>query len=271
MTRQAAPTHGEAGFALLIVLWALGLLALLVTGLTGSGRTQIALAEAARAAAVAEAAADGAVQRAIYQARDGTWPADGQPRRVVIGRATVEVMVEDQSERINPNYSSPALLASLLTASGLPTEPALELARRMVDWRTATPFAIEGGLKLDRYRQAGLPYGPPDRPFATVDEIGLVAGVTPVLLDRLRPFVSVDQTGDPRLAAAAAAGGAAVRQAEMTAHAPVLIGFVSPDQTVQIRAAAVLPNGIRFVRTAVVRLQKQPGPDERGWQILHWR
>jgi type II secretory pathway component PulK len=41
-------------------------------------------------------------------------------------------------------------------------------------------------LKLDRYRLAGLPYGPPSRPFATVDEIGLVAGMSADLLSRLR-------------------------------------------------------------------------------------
>jgi general secretion pathway protein K len=258
----------EQGFALVIVLWSLGLLALLMAGLLAAARTQISVSGAVRGEAVAEAAADGAVQRAIYQLRAATWAADAAPHRLTIGAAVVKVTIDDQSERINPNFSAPSLLASLLAEAGLTPARALDVGRRIVDWRTATPFSIEGGLKLDRYREAGLPYGPPGRPFISIDEIGLVPGVTPDLLDRLRPYVSVYQSGDPTLA-----GGAprtAIQNAEMINHAPVLAGFTRPDRTVQIRAEASVAGGIRLVRTAVVRLRTQPPPGEPAWQILAW-
>jgi general secretion pathway protein K len=269
MTHLGPPAR-EQGFALVIVLWSLGLLALLIAGITASSRTEIRLANAIRGAAVAEAAADGAVQRAIFQLRAEAWPADGRPRRIAIGQAVVDITIDNQTERINPNFSSPSLLAALLGSVGLDPAQARDLARRIVDWRTATPFSIDGGLKLDRYREAGLPYAPPDRPFTSVAEIGLVAGMTPQVLASLRPYLSIYQVGDAGLATGANAGRNIVQDAEMINHAAVLIGFNSPYQVVQIRATALLANGIRFVRTAEVRLPAQPGPNQTAWQIMTW-
>jgi general secretion pathway protein K len=259
----------QRGFALVIVLWSLGLLALLVSGLIAAGRTGIGLAQDMRGSAAAEAAADGAVQRAVFELRGGIRAADGVAWRVRIGGAIVAVTIDDQGDRINPNFSAPPLMASLLEAAGLKPADALDLARRIVDWRTATQWAIEGGLKADRYREAGLPYAPPGRPFLSLNEIGLVRGVSADLLERLRPYVSVYQSGDPQKPAGA--GREAVQTAEMINHASVLAGFTSLDRVVQIQAAATATRGVRFIRTAVVRLRGQSAPGEPGWQILSWQ
>jgi general secretion pathway protein K len=260
----------ERGFALVIVLWSLGFLALLIAGLTASSRTETHLADATRGAAMAEAAADGAVQRAIFQLHQDAWQPDNRPRRIALGQAIVDVTIQDQGARINPNFSSPPLLAALLGVAGADPAQALTLARRIVDWRTATPFSIEGGQKLDRYRQAGLPYAPPDRPFASLQEIGLVIGMTPALLARLSPYLSIYQAGDPSIGLDSQAGRSAVQDAEMINHAAVLIGFNSPYKIVQIRAVAVVAGGIRFTRTTVVRLPLRPGPNDPAWQIMTW-
>ena len=263
------PTR-QRGFALLIVLWTLGLLALLIAGLATAGRNDLGVAANTRGSAVAEAAADGAVQQAVFQLHLGTWLADGLARRVAVGRTTVQVTVDDLAGRINPNLSSPSMLAALLGAVGADPAQALLLARAMVDWRTATPMSLAGGLKLDRYRQAGLPYGPPGRPFSGVDEIGQVPGITAALLAQLRPYVSVYQSGDAQLADNATIGRAALRDAEMIGGRPAVIGFTSPDQVVLIRATATLAGGTRFVRRAIVRLPAQSLPGEQVWQILTW-
>ena len=57
--------EGERGFALLLVLWTLVLLSLIVTGMVSAGRVEAQLASNLRAAAVAEAAADGAVHQGL--------------------------------------------------------------------------------------------------------------------------------------------------------------------------------------------------------------
>jgi len=59
-------TTREDGFALLIVLWALGLLALLVSSLAAAGRSDLSFAGNTRDSAIVEAAADGAVQQAMF-------------------------------------------------------------------------------------------------------------------------------------------------------------------------------------------------------------
>jgi general secretion pathway protein K len=276
----------------MIVMATLGLLALLVASLASAGRSRISLANNDRASAAAEAAADGAVQRAIFALRGGTWLADGSTRRVKIGAAIVGVEIDDEGGRINPNISPPALLASLLEEIGVNPAQARALSRRIVDWRTATPFSLDGGMKLDAYRQAGLPYGPPDRAFDSVDEIGLVLGVTPNVLNGLRPYISVYQSGDPSLGTSLPPGGvqaavpaavpaavqAAVQDAQTINNGSVLAGFSSQDKTVRIHAAAALPDGTEFVRTAIVRLRPNSAPGstqgstqgQAAWLILSW-
>jgi hypothetical protein len=239
--REPAHRTSDRGFALVVVLWNLGLLALLVAGLSAAERTQVNLAQGALGVVAAEAAADGAVQRAIYMLRRGAWAADEIPRRVVIGRAAAAVTLEDQGARINPNFSSPAVLAALLGMVGEAPDQAMATARTIVDWRTATAYSIGGGLKLDQCRQAGLPYGPPSRPFVSTDEIGSVPGMTAELMGRLRPFLSVYQTGDPRLTEGATAGRSVMQIAEMLnpACAPVPFGGHGHHRVKVSRAFAV--------------------------------
>jgi general secretion pathway protein K len=262
--------RGERGFALLIVMWTVGLLALLIAGLIGAARGQIRIAGDLRDSAVAEAAADGAVHHAIFQLRSGGWAADNIPHRVTIGAATVIVAIEDQSGRINPNNAAPPLLAALLGSSGVEPDQAMVLARRIFDWRTASVVSASGGLKTDQYREAGLPYGPADAPFLSVEEIGLVPGITPDIMRRLRPFLSVWQQGDLLSGAGAISGRSAVDDAAMIAHASVLTGRNSPYRVVTIGAAASVAGGTRFVRSATVRLPLNPSPGRVPWQIVGW-
>jgi general secretion pathway protein K len=271
-------TTRQRGFALLIVLWTLGLLALLVSAILANSRTQIGIGEATRGSIVAEAAADGAVQRAIFLLIAGAMQPDGMARPVAVGQTRIVLSVVDDKQRINPNFSGPPLLAALLVNAGLDPAAALALARRIVDWRTATPYSISGGQKLDQYRQAGLPYGPPDRPFLSVNEIGQVPGMTPAILSRIRPFLSVYQAGDPQLSAEqgqAAGNGngdtdSIVQMAKMINHDSVLAGFDSADDVVRITADATAPDGARYVRSAVVRLPREAGNGTPAWTILAW-
>src|SRR5271167_4295670 len=61
----------SGGFALLVVLWSLGLLALLGVLLTSTARVEMGVAVAARDHAAAEAAADGAIRQAVFMLLGG--------------------------------------------------------------------------------------------------------------------------------------------------------------------------------------------------------
>ena len=74
--------EGQRGFALLIVMGAVGVLALLTARLNGAGRTEMQVATNLRANAVVEAAADGAVEAAVLQLLQGTWQPDEAPHGI---------------------------------------------------------------------------------------------------------------------------------------------------------------------------------------------
>jgi general secretion pathway protein K len=64
------PRRDNSGFALIIVLWTLVLIAFVVSHLTASGRTEIRIATNIAAGAGAQAAADGAIYEAIFNLSD---------------------------------------------------------------------------------------------------------------------------------------------------------------------------------------------------------
>ncbi len=263
----------EGGFALLVVLWSLALLALIGTHVTATGRSEAQLAANLRGAAAAEAAADGALHRTVFHLLDPSprrWLPDGIPREIALpGGGVAVVRAESEAGKSNPNLAPAGLLQALLLGAGADPRAAASLGAAILDWRTAGQRPRPNGAKEPQYRAAGRDYAPPGRPFESLDELGLVLGMTPELLARLTPFLSVYQTGDPDLRIA----HPAVAQAVADAARAGLDADAEPDadaaSVVVVTAGAVLPGGARFTRRAHVRLG--PGARGRGWQILTWR
>lgn len=264
---QDGPRRRDRGFALLIVLWAVVLLALLATQLMAAGRTELQLAANLRSAAAAEAAADGAVQEAVFHLLDPAdpWLADGAERslRVPGGRAVLRI--EDESGKINPNTASPELLRALLRRAGADGRAADGIAAAIVDWRFPSSQGQPGGVKDAQYRAAGREYGPAGAPFRSAAELGAVLGMTPELLARLEPNVSVLTDTDPDLSASPPL----VRQAiqDLRGSRPAT-SRARPLRTVAISARVAGDAGGRFGRRAVVKLGI--APKEPLFQVLTW-
>src|SRR5215831_15232001 len=89
----AARRRRSRGFALLIVLWTLVLIAFIVAHITASGRTEIRIADNLVDNAVARAAADGAISAAIFNLSnprpEQRWPLDGAPRQLAVGDSRI--------------------------------------------------------------------------------------------------------------------------------------------------------------------------------------
>src|SRR5712691_11640953 len=107
----AAVCRGSGGFALIIVLWTLVLIAFIVAHLTASGRTEMRIAGNLVSNSVAEAAADGAIFEAIFNLSDpgpeARWPLDWSGRKLAVGQREVNLRLEDEGSRINPSSASP--------------------------------------------------------------------------------------------------------------------------------------------------------------------
>ncbi|HEY2226283.1 MAG TPA: hypothetical protein VGI22_00820 [Xanthobacteraceae bacterium] len=254
----------QRGFALIVVLWTVAFLALLGTQLLATGRQDAQLARNLLDAAVLEAAANGAVQRAVFGVLDGSerhWSPDGSVRIVHRGHVVVAVRVEDEADKINPNLASARLLQALMRQVGADPGTAAAVAASIIDWRLAGP-ADRPSATAARYAAAGRDYVPSGAPFASADELGAVLGMTDDLLARLRPHLTVFTDGDP----SAATQDAVVAQALLAAGQADIDAEESGTGLVSITADARGPGQARFAIHVTVRTNARPeGP---RYQVL---
>jgi general secretion pathway protein K len=261
----------QRGFALLIVLWTLVLIAFVVGHVTTAGRTEIRIAGNLMANAAAQAAATGAIYQAVFNLTDPRpdrqWPLDGTPHQFTIGGSRIAVAVRNEAMWINPNLSSVALLEGLLRASGTDQRMANEIALAIAEWVGSVRVFKTPETMFYEYRSAGFNYGPPRSPFESIDELGLVRGVTPMLLERLRPHLTLFGPAQPDPKSTDPVVAAAIEFAMTTADAPTIAGPSSETTTVRIAAVARGPANAEIGRTAVVRI----GPiNDEGYTFLAW-
>lgn len=212
--------RGERGFALLMVLWTLMLLAFIATVFSDNARTEVLLARNLVANARAEALADGGVFRAAMglrlAPRDGGFRGDGQvyiwrptsrntatslnapPAEAAAWSAEDEVrfIIRDEGGKADLNQAPAALLRELLVAVGLEAEPSAELADAIIDFRDEDQEKQRQGAETREYKQAGLSWGPKNKPFVLVEELMYVRGMTPEIYRRIAPLVTVWGQGE---------------------------------------------------------------------------
>jgi general secretion pathway protein K len=262
----------NGGFALIIVLWTLVLIAFIVAHLTASGRTEIRIAGNLVSNSIAEAAADGAIFEAIFNLSDprpeARWAIDGSARKLVIGSSEVTLRLEDEASRINPSSASPALLEALLRIVGTDAEIARRLAEAIGDWvgSAAAPRARE--VLLAEYQAAGLDYGPPGEPLESLDELDRVLGMTPATLAAIRPHLTLFGPPEPNPASTDPIVVAVFALLPQAGPAVPAVGQPPPDvSTVRITALASGPGNARVMRYAVIRTGATL---PQGYSVLAW-
>ena len=182
----------QQGFVLVAVLWLLAALAALATIFS------VYLLNSARALALndatvqAQALVSAGVELAAYRlqlAGEDARPAQGS-FRVRLNGAEISVSFVSEAARVDLNAAPKELLGGLLSALGANEDEAREGADRIIAWRTK-PAEETAGNEDALYQAAGRSYPPRQAPFAHVDELGLVLGLTPALVERALPFVTV--------------------------------------------------------------------------------
>ena len=129
--------RGERGFALLLVLWSMAMIALIGARVTASGGGEARIARVALDRALLEQAADGAVHDAMFHLAGGTWTWRTAPAAIGIGRVAVALRLADEGGRVNLNQAPRGLIEALLLAVGLPADRAATLADAIAAWRSA--------------------------------------------------------------------------------------------------------------------------------------
>lgn len=193
----------EQGFVIVAVLWiliALSSLAMIFA---------VYLSASARAMAVSdtalqqEALVAAGVELAAYQltlVSDDARPTHGA-FQFRMDDADVAVTFTSEAARLDLNFASKDVLAAFFTGLGAAKDAATEDAERVVGWRTR---AVPGSANDEETRYAALGYPPRQSLFVAVNELALVAGLSPALVDRALPFVTIFNGSpeiDPKIAA----------------------------------------------------------------------
>ena len=260
-----AASGRERGFALLIVLWTLVLVALIVSHMVAAARQETRLAANLRTEAELGAVADGGVHEAIFHALDRSaahWEADGVPHRIASRRASLEIRIRSEAGKVNLNNAPAELLVALLRETGVDPGAAEGIAVAIVAWRARPGQAPSMAAA---YRQAGRGYEPPNAPFESVRELGDVLGVTPAILGRVAPFLTVYHDGDVDPAAADPVVLRALEDVYGQMPAP---GRAEPDESVvQVDVTATMGLA-RAGREAIIRLG--PASGNKLYQVMTW-
>ncbi|MBD8897773.1 type II secretion system protein GspK [Rhodanobacter sp. DHG33] len=276
---------GQRGVALLLVLWACTLLAILLGGYAMLARTTAMQTRYQFAQTRAHYAAEAGLMRAIYALQDSDpkrrWADNGRVYPFLFDGAKVQVSTVDEGGKVDLNAASPQVLQALFTAAGLDATAAGKLAANVVDWRNFVTDAGQVDIARAAYAAAGRDYGPRHGPFATLEELQLVLGMTPALFQQLEPVITIwsgraipDPNTAPPLALAAIPGLNPQQAQSMLAarqqNGGTGISPIGGGITHSIRSQAELADGTRAVIRATIRLQPG-GMGSQPYRVLRWQ
>ena len=263
----------DQGFALLIVLWTMVLLALLAAQITGAGRSEAKLAAALRNGAQLEAAANGAVEETIWHMLDGSgesWPVGSGVYDIKVDGVPVHITVTDERGKLDINQVPPPLLSSLFTVLGVDVSLASELGTAIGDWRSqASPGDAESSVPPE-YRMEGRMWGPPGQEFERLDELLLVRGMTPALYRASLPYLTLALEQAPWPQYAGPIVQAAIAKAKRTAGAGLENADVRGPVVMWIDAVASGGGGARFMRRVMMRLDGTLSGPAWKYRIMSW-
>jgi general secretion pathway protein K len=211
-------TSNDRGFALLLVVWVLALLAVLAASVAVDSRSEAVIARNRLEAAQARALADGGIAVAVEALID-TNPvtrsrADGQPQAVQYGNGSITLVVQDEGGKIDLNSAPIEMIAGLLDEFGIAPDERTAITAGILRRRqefaapSSTPekSAMTGTTLLNRMElvTAGLPVPSPfassrdssatdlsKQPFADLSELRLVPGVTRAIYDQLQQCLTI--------------------------------------------------------------------------------
>ena len=264
--------RAEDGFALLTVLWGLGLVALLSLAVISASRWRVKATGNLLASARAQALAEAGVNMAILHLLAPDAPAaTAQPLLCALpDGAVAAISLEDEGGKVDLNAAPAPLLAALLGLAGADAGAAPRLAAAIVEFRIAAPGMPAaqpgGGTKAARH---GL--------FQTIYELDQVPGIDSALLRAILPYANVHsrQPGiDQHFAAPQllrALAGLANPEAGQVQdpEGPVGSGgfyVASSRRSFLVRAEVALPGNSVFTREALVELGAG-----NGYVVHEWR
>jgi general secretion pathway protein K len=189
--RSSGNQQNARGFIVVAVLWILAALSALVliylTYVTNTAEVVAASTDRVQSDALTTAG----VELAAYQltaVKEGARPTSGT-FNARMGAARVSVTFRSEAARIDLNAASKGLLAGLIVGLGGTPANAADYADRILAWRAPTEAGGDDP-ETSSYRTAGVSYAPRHAPFPQAEELWLVRGIPPAVVERMLPFVT---------------------------------------------------------------------------------
>lgn len=262
----------QRGIALLLVLWAIALLALLVAQMIGDVRLQARVARLRVNQTQGELAAQGGLALAVAglsATRPGQhWIADGRPYAAQVGTARLTIRSWSEKGKVDLNVADGTTLRRLFVCAGASEESAQRIATEIQSWRTAnnaTANQVFGiNAASDRaYQQAGRVDGPMHAPLTHPETLRQMLDMTTPLFHAVSGAVTVwsgeasiyTEVASPLALCAArgttleAANALVARRWQSNAA-----GSTDPGPVVEVVSTATLPNGASTRLSAVLML-----------------
>ena len=186
------------GIALIVVLWMLALLTIIIGSFAVLARTESLQSRFLFDTTAARYAAEAGLHRAIVELRnpdiETRWVADGRSYIFPFGDAEVEIRITDESGRIDINatpQAMPEMMINLFVSVGLDLQQAEMMTEAMADWIDPDDEPRMLGAEIRDYESAGYPYGPPNAPFTSIDELQQVMGMSFELFQRIEDSITI--------------------------------------------------------------------------------
>jgi general secretion pathway protein K len=226
MREHSSGRPGQEGIAILIVLWAIGVLALISAVVTTTTRSEVNRTRNLLESAKAEALADAGIYRAIAELLEADWPqrplTNGTTYRWSFGDGEIVLSIQSEAGKIDLNAASDELLRGLFISAGVEPERAKQLVDAVRDFGDGNHVRRDLGAEDDDYRAAGMVNGAKDARFENVSELQQVMGMTPELYEGVAPVITVysgtkkvDRETAPRMALLALTGATPERVDDM--------------------------------------------------------
>ncbi len=197
MRLSRRPAGNERGAALILVLWVSAAAAVLAMGFLDWARADASLNRNAEAAIQARLASEGALAAAAYEMASGKLALERGRAELTVRLDGVEVQVTVRGELglIDLNKARQDLLAGLAEATGVDRKAAALAAKAITAWRDVPKSKTQGQVvqpKLLGDRLASRR----DHGFDHVNELRLVPGLDPAVVDKLAPWLTVYSGSD---------------------------------------------------------------------------
>jgi len=200
------------GFAMIAAIWLIVIIGSVSATLALAARTRRLAALNALDDARGQAAALAGIEHATARLTmiQPQWLSDPWAHIDTVLRDTIaldsleryHVALRDANAALDLNGATEDELQRFFDALGLDDAVANGLAQCIADWRDADDIPHPRGAERQDYLRAGRAALPRNGPFRDVTELGDVMGMTPAIMARARPYLTVHSGGQINLNAA---------------------------------------------------------------------